>query len=218
MISKEKSIIENERKKYDYLHTLSGFDTNQDGYGRQLALLLSSNMKFFDMLRNDLLKDAILEIGVGSGEMTRWLCHEYKDTISIDISDYAINSLQKLLNISNEKIVACSAHALSFNNERFNTVMHLDGMEHIPAEIELECLSEAVRVCKRGGRIYYANACCDAWWDHKLFSAGFDPAHINIKSFESWNAFYKQHSKRLEYNICHYETLGETFYTVLEKK
>lgn len=219
MISKEKKdVIDDERKKYDYLHALSGFDPNQSGYGRQLNLLLTSNMHFFDSLRKDLSKDEILEIGVGSGEMTRWLCHEYKDTVSIDISTYAIDSLRKLLNVGNEKIVACSAHDLEFSNERFSTIMHLDGMEHIPAEIELECLSEAVRVCKRGGKIYYANACCDAWWDHKLVSAGFDPAHINIKSFESWNVFYNQHSKRLGYNIHHYETLGETIYVILEKE
>jgi ubiquinone/menaquinone biosynthesis C-methylase UbiE len=204
-----------EERKYNDLHKMSGFEELQAGWGRQLKLFLNSEMNFYQMARESARLDSVLEIGIGAGEMTRWFVENLQDTASIDVSDYAVNSVREIL--KTDRIVHCSAESLSFQDNRFNVVFHLDGMEHIPAEIEKQALIEAVRVTRPGGRIYYANACCDSWWDHKLVEMGHDPAHVNIKTPNEWHKFYADNTHD-SCKIINREVIGDTVYIVLEKK
>jgi len=215
-MNKDLDLIEKEKLKYNDLHRLSGYQEDQLGYGRQLELLKNSNSPFFVDIRNSIKNDKVLEIGVGAGEITRWLIENVKDTYSIDISDYASESLRHILNT--ERVLQMSAHSLKFENNTFNVVLHLDGMEHIPENLEEDCLSEATRVLISGGKIYYANACTDSWWDHKLEKLGHNAAHVNIKTPDQWFKFYESRSKKFSYEVYHYENHGETVYFVLEKK
>lgn len=209
------SLKEKEKLKYNFLHSQSGFDKNQQGYGRQLELLLTSDLIFFKKIRENLNQEGkLLEIGVGAGEMTTWFLENEIDFKSVDISSYAVESLQKLLNT--DRVIECSADSLTFEDGSFKTVLHLDGMEHIPREIEVECLRQAARVSN--GFIFYANACTDAYWDHVLKANGHDEAHINIKTPTEWEEFYSKYENEFNYKLISKEVVGDTVYFIIEKK
>lgn len=210
-------LIKKEKRKYDELHRMSGYDPESAGYGRQLSLVRNSESLFFASIRESIDKDDILEIGIGAGEMTRWLIENTERSVSIDISEYAVESVKEIIPNSDNRILQASASELPFEQKKFKTVMHLDGMEHIPREIEFACLEQAIKVLTKDGRIYYANACCDAWWDHILLSKGYDEAHINIKTPEEWIQFYRFHSRKLGYEVEYHEVVNDTVYVILKK-
>ena len=211
-------IIDKEKKKYDALHKMSGYEETSSGYGRQLGLVMNSDSIFFKNIRNSIKREtSVLEIGIGAGEMTQWLINCTDHSVSIDISEYAVDSVKKISGAGEDRIKENSAHDLNFESCHFDVVLHLDGMEHIPHELEVLCLKEACRVLKSGGRLYYANACCDAWWDHIMVSQGYDNVHINVKTPAQWVDFYQRNVEEFGCSLEHHEVSGDTIYVIIGK-
>ena len=200
-----------ERDKYNVIHQYCGVDEGQSGYGRQLELLLTDNSKFHKKWQ-ELYKEnkSFLEIGLGAGEIVKHLDKEGFDYCGVDISNWVVDELLKLeLNVKE-----MSSHSLSFEDNSFDVVQHLDGLEHIPVEWELGTLSESVRVSKK--YIFHSNAMGDAHWDSVSLANGFDAVHINIKNAQLWDDFYESNTS-LGYKILHKESDNNTYRIILEK-
>jgi hypothetical protein len=205
-----KDRLEYEKEKYNIVHKSCGFSKNQPGYGRQLKELLSFDGPIHIAWRDCLdQKNSFLEIGIGAGEILEFLDSQNINYCGIDISNYIVDNLP-------EYNTACmSCHKLDFPNGSFDVVQHLDGMEHIPREWEIDALSEAVRVSNK--YILYANAMGDAFLDSLVKSEGYeDGVHINIKNHEQWLEFY-ENNKNLGYNIKYSQVIHGTFFILLEK-
>lgn len=207
-----KNLTDYEREKYNIVHKYTGMDENQVGYARQIEDLLTVDFPFHskwrELVEN---KSKFLEVGVGAGEILKYFREEGIDYWGIDISDYVIDELSKQgLNVKE-----CSCHNILFPDNFFDAVTHLDGMEHIPVEWEKQSIREEVRVSRK--YIFQANAMGDAYLDQISKSSGFDEVHINIKSEEDWDLFYKENSKELNYKIIFRGILNNTYYTILEK-
>lgn len=210
----ENNLLNKEKEKYNLLHKLSGFETNQAGYGRQLQLLLNSDLFFFKFWRetNSTRENVILDIGLGAGETVKYFLENKYNFYGIDISDYVIDELKNIL--KTDKLINCSAHDIKLPSKSCDIVQHLDGFEHIPQEIEVDCLRESVRISRK--YIFHAIACTDAYWDHILNQRGFDNAHINIKKPEEWLELFKKYSSDLKYSIYHNQIVGDTLYVILK--
>jgi ubiquinone/menaquinone biosynthesis C-methylase UbiE len=200
-----------ERDKYNVIHRYCGIDEDQAGYGRQLDLLLTDGSVFHKKWQ-ELYKEnnSFLEIGLGAGEIVKYLDKEGVEYCGVDISDWVVNELSKLgLNVKE-----MSSHTLSFDDNTFDVVQHLDGLEHIPVEWELDTLSESIRVCKK--YVFHSNAMGDASLDSISVSNGFDAVHINIKNSQEWDEFYESNTN-LGYKILHKEVDSSTYRIILEK-
>lgn len=207
-----KNLIDYERDKYNIIHKYTGIGENQIGYGRQINDLLSIDFPFHSKWRSLLNKtNKFLEIGVGAGEILKYLYREDMDYWGIDISDYVIDELLK----EGLNVKECSCHDIVFPDNFFDVVMHLDGMEHIPVEWEKKTIEEEVRVSRK--YIFHSNAMGDAYLDQISKSNGFDGVHVNIKNEEEWDSFYEKNSRELNYKIIFRGILSDTYYIILEK-
>jgi|TARA_B100000073_G_scaffold121023_1_gene98307 ubiquinone/menaquinone biosynthesis C-methylase UbiE len=207
-----KDLFKHEQEKYNVVHKYHGISENQSGYGRQLNELKTLNRKFNNYWNSFIDKKySFLEVGLGAGENIRYLDSLNLDYCGIDISDFSVDELSELgLNVKH-----MSCHQMSFDDNSFDVVQHLDGMEHIPVEWEEKCLSEEVRVSKK--YILYANAMGNAYLDSISKSSGYDEVHINIKNESEWDSFYEDNSSKYNYKILHKEIHSNTYYIILEK-
>jgi len=207
-----KNLFQHEKEKYNIVHKYTGISENQSGYGRQLNELKTLDRKFNNYW-NGFIDEmySFLEVGLGAGENIKYFHSLNLEYCGIDISDYLVDELSELgLNVKH-----MSCHEMSFDDNSFDVVQHLDGMEHIPVEWEDKCLSEEVRVSKK--YILYANAMGDAYLDSISKSSGYDEVHINIKDEEGWDNFYESNSKKYGYVIFHKEIHSNTYYIILKK-
>ena len=207
-----KDLFKHEQEKYNVVHKYTGISENQPGYGRQLNELKTLNRKFNNYWNSFVEKKySFLEVGLGAGENIKYFDSLNLDCCGIDISDFLVDELLELgLNVKH-----MSCHQISFDDNSFDVVQHLDGMEHIPVEWEEKCLSEEVRVSKK--YILYANAMGDAYLDSIAKSSGYDEVHINIKNESEWDSFYEGNSDKYGYKIFHKEIHPNTYYIILEK-
>ena len=108
-----------------------------------------------------------------------------------------------------------SAHNIEFEDNSYDVVQHIDGLEHIPVEWEYDVLKEEVRVAKN--YIFHANAMDTASLDVIANSNGFTNVHINIKSEEQWDDFYGCYRSDFNYSRVFKEIWNGTYYIVLKK-
>tara|TARA_R110000824_G_scaffold234618_1_gene423235 strand:+ start:864 stop:1511 length:648 start_codon:yes stop_codon:yes gene_type:complete len=211
-----KTILEKEKEKYNIIHKQSGFDVNQNGYGRQRDLIKNSSDYFYSFIREHINNSCkLLEIGVGAGEQTLFFLEKGLEFNSIDISDFVITELTNLHPDLKDKISVASASDIPFGDDQFDLVLHLDGMEHIPVELEIDCLKESIRSTKK--YVCYGNACGVAYWDQIVISHGLGPAHCNLKNESEWVEFYENYKDQFGYILKWYDFTDNTFRIILEK-
>lgn len=210
----ENNLLDKEKEKYNLLHKISGFEPTQAGYGRQLGLLLNSNLYFFKFWRDINLskENIILDIGLGAGETAKYFFDNKYNFYGIDISDYVIDELTKIL--KTDRLINCSAHDIKLPSKSCDIVQHLDGFEHIPKELEIDCLKESIRISRK--YVFHAIACTDAYWDIVLNQQGYDSAHINIKKPEEWILFFEKYANQYKYSVFYKEIVGDTLYIILK--
>jgi len=212
-----RNILEKEKEKYNIIHKQSGFDVDQPGYGRQRDLIKNSSDYFYSFIREHVNNSCrLLEIGIGAGEQTLFFLEKGLEFNSIDISDFAITELINLHPDLKDKINVASASDIPFGDDQFDLVLHLDGMEHIPVELEVDCLKESIRSTKK--YVCYANACDVAYWDDLTISRGLGPAHCNLKNESEWVEFYEKYKDQFGYSLKWYDFTDRTFRIILEKK
>jgi len=202
------NLEEEERKKYNHFvsnHSY-GSDKHRESATRRVCNDLGAVSKLYvDILegfKDKDIKSKVLDIGSGPGGVMAWL-QDFSnvEAYGVDISDEFVKTLRaNFPHLTNTHV--CNANDLSiFEDDTFELVQHLDGLEHIPVEWELDCLKEAVRVSKK--YIVYEIATEDALADSwaKDGSYTYDAAHINLKKPEEWYSFFKDHSSKLGFNV-----------------
>jgi len=102
-------------------------------------------------------KQDFLEVGCGSGVVTRYLAKEYGGSVTgIDIDPQQIELAKKgASGINNIRYYEADATSLPFENKRFDVILSFGVLHHV--ENWLEALKEIRRILKPGGYFLYAD-------------------------------------------------------------
>ena len=195
-------IIDKEKEKYQKVHT----DDYQYGLGmRKVNDLLNENFDFSKRF-NELAKKSknALDIACGGGTVM-----DYVDTLGckpsgIDISEAAIKKVD-----SQYVAKVAYSHELPFDDNTFDLVYFLDGMEHIPGgNIEEQSIREAFRVSAKF--VCHGIALGDSF-------RGGTQLHINQKSAESWRKIIGDIANELGWVEDLYYLRNNTVYLIYKK-
>ena len=97
-------------------------------------------------------KMCVLEIGCGTGLLTKELQNSNADVNAIDISPDLLDIAKKRIKSKNIKFKLDNAYDLSFDDESFDTVIGSSILHHLNIK---KALVEFYRVLKPGGTIYF---------------------------------------------------------------
>jgi len=163
----------------------------------------------------------VLDIGFGPGGVMNWFKQEHgADVYGIDISEEFRNKAKENFPDLENLFVLNANNMNIFEDNSFDLVCHLDGMEHIPVVWEKVSLKEAIRVSKK--YVFYEIACEPAAADGWSKRQGFTPAHINIKRPSEWVEFFRRNSEEFNYDIIfandNISVLGTNQSLILRKK
>jgi len=215
-MTRDEELEKEEREKYNYVVNEKGYGSDYErkvqiermvgGLGDVSVAYLNilSELKRGRFAEDSFIEDSfkVLDIGSGPGGVMAWLFSEHgADVYGIDISDAFVEYAKSNFPFLENNFVGNASNMHMFEDNSFDLVQHLDGMEHIPVEWEEDCLKEAVRVSNK--YIFYENACQDAHADNWMAEKDYTKAHINIKSPSEWVEFYKSHTEELNYEIIH---------------
>ena len=223
-LSKEEfdTLEKEEREKYNYVVNEKGYGSDYDRkvqIERMVGGLGDVSVAYLNILSELKKKNSfkVLDIGSGPGGVMAWLFSEHgADVYGIDISDAFVKSAKSNFPFLENNFVGNASNMHMFEDNSFDLVQHLDGMEHIPVEWEEDCLKEAVRVSNK--YVFYENACEDAYADSWMSEKDYTKAHINIKSPNEWLQFYKSHAEELGYEIIHTYHDSSTHQAVILRK
>jgi SAM-dependent methyltransferase len=93
-----------------------------------------------------------LDIGVGSGLLETLAVRKGVEIWALDPSERAIDKLRARLGLGERAQVGYSQD-LPFPNDRFDTVVMSEVLEHLDDDIRVKSLTEVCRVLKPGGRL-----------------------------------------------------------------
>jgi 2-polyprenyl-3-methyl-5-hydroxy-6-metoxy-1,4-benzoquinol methylase len=122
---------------------------------------------------NDIKNKKILDIGCGFGwfELNAIL-RECENVIGIEIAEEDLLTVRKYIKDSRVDFKVGSAIKLPFENNKFDTIVSWEVIEHIPKNTENKMFSEVNRVLKNNGVFYlstpfnsfFSNIFDPAWW------------------------------------------------------
>ena len=196
-----------EREKYNYFVTSKNYGSDfqrEKQIKRMVGDLGEVSEGFLDILEELKQKDVfkVLDIGCGPGGVMAWFNREHgADVYGIDISNSFIDFAKGNFPFLENLFMGNAQNMDMFEDNTFDLVCHLDGMEHIPEVWEKDCLKEAIRVSTK--YVFYETACEDAAADGWAIEQGFTKAHINIKHPDQWLSFYENHAEEFNYQITH---------------
>lgn len=101
----------------------------------------------------------ILDIGAGAGEYSLYFARKGYDVSALELADANIAAFRARLT-ENDRIDLTQGNALDLSryaDESFDIVLLLGPLYHLHREEDrLRCIKEAKRVCKKGGKIFFA--------------------------------------------------------------
>ena len=93
--------------------------------------------------------DTILEVGAGSGRITKELVRKGAEVVALDLSAKSLKINKKL---SKAQMIRADACFIPFARAAFNKVAAISVIEHLPStESRIQVLKEIKRVCRNGG-------------------------------------------------------------------
>lgn len=101
----------------------------------------------------------ILDIGAGAGEYSLYFSRRGYDVSALELADSNIQAFRKKLTTEDSvDLVQGNALDLSrYENDSFDIVLLLGPLYHLHSEADrLRCIKEAKRVCKPGGKLFFA--------------------------------------------------------------
>lgn len=185
-------LIEKEKEKYNELHKR---EVKYGGKtGRAKAFLRAKDklhLKVKEGLNNS---KTLLDVGCGKGFMLKFFKSRYKHLkiTGVDIANEVNEYCKKF------DFYCCSANSMPFDTNSFDIVIHQDGMEHIPIDIEKDVMNEICRVANK--YIYMTIAIHEIGRDNGKI--GNDKVHCNIKSVKEWKKIFIEFV--LKNNIKHW--------------
>ena len=190
-------ILDKEKEKYENIHS-----SYEYGLGlRQVNDLKNLNYEysksFLDIIKSS---DTCLDIACGGGTIMDYVSNLDCTPTGIDISENAIKKVNPKF-----KTYMGSCHSLPFPNQHFDTVYFLDGLEHIPKEIESESISESFRVAK--------NYVCHGIAMNSSIRNKIE-LHINIKTAIEWKNLFDFIAPKFNFKESLYYTRNTTVYLI----
>src|SRR2546421_11237870 len=134
--------------------------------------------------------DVILEIGCGIGRVGRVVAPLCRKWIGCDVASNMLSlAAERLKDLSNVELVEISGYDLSGVADASVDVVYCTVVfRHLESWDRYNCISEAFRVLRTGGRIYVdnINLCSDGGWKvfetHRAFSPSDRPPHMTQNS------------------------------------
>lgn len=103
--------------------------------------------------------DKILDIGAGAGEYSFYFAHKGYEVSALELADTNIAAFKKKLT-PEDKIDLVQGNALDLSryaDKSFDIVLLLGPLYHLKNDADKQkCIREAKRVCKDGGKIFFA--------------------------------------------------------------
>lgn len=183
-MSKHSSLIEEEKKKYNFIHGL------HFSYGKKSVRYVwfeDDDKEFVQLLKVRLIASKrILDMGCGKCGFIEFFSKRYELPIK---RFHGMDLSEKALERSPKKIITtlASIDDIPSKDQHFTTVMHFDGMEHIPVEMEEKAMSELFRVADKFVALtIHMGGCIE---DKLMKKHGYGGLHVNVKNFEAWSEF-----------------------------
>lgn len=127
-------------------------------------------------------KDKIIEIGAGTGRYSHYLARQGYEINAVELIEHNID-IFKRNTLPDEKISITQGNALDLSfipNEKYDITLLLGPMYHLyTKEDKLKALREAIRVTKKGGKIFVAYVISDGC----LIDEGFNRSNIDVKDY-----------------------------------
>jgi len=206
-----KELIKKEKMKYNNLYLTD----NKYGWksGRP-KIFLRGNDKIHTFVKRAIQDSkTILDVGCGRGYFTDFFKREYPH-LKITCIDIAAKEIRKYRPDMN--IIEASADNIPFPDNFFDLVVHLDGMEHIPAEIEEKTFVEEYRVSKK--YVYHQIATHSVARDKDWIAKGLGAIHINLKTPEEWKLWFDKMSFLYRMKVLNFVDYRLWAHVLLEKK
>ena len=137
--------------------------------------------------------DKILDIGAGAGEYSLHFAKQGYDVSALELSSSNIEAFEKKIDDTmNLKLKQGNAIDLSlYKNDSFDIVLLFGPLYHLHNEIDRQkCISEAKRVCKQSGTIFFAFISNDmviltefSNYNQKYFDENNYDEHFKIEDF-----------------------------------
>lgn len=99
----------------------------------------------------DITGKEILEIGCGSGRITRDLAKYARKVVAIDPDERALQVAQAGITHENVEFIRCSGESLPFAENTFDLVIYSLSLHHIPSTYMRKSLQQAVRLLREDG-------------------------------------------------------------------
>ncbi len=103
--------------------------------------------------------DKILDLGAGAGEYSLYFAHKGYEVSALELADANIAAFRKKL-MPEDKIDLIQGNALDlscYGDKSFDVVLLFGPLYHLKNDLDKQkCISEAKRVCKDNGKIFFA--------------------------------------------------------------
>jgi len=96
----------------------------------------------------------VLDIGCGDGALVRSMAQQGANVTGLEPSTAQLAKAQAAPKVDNAEYIQGSALDLPFEDSRFDCVVFLNSLHHIPEAGRFKALEEASRVLKSGGIVY----------------------------------------------------------------
>lgn len=203
--------VNREQRKYIELYKE---DENYGHNQHKTAEMLRGNKKVRRELHKILkYSTSLLDLGCGKGFYTRYIENTYPN-LKVVCVDIAAKEIMK--HRPDMKILQASANELPIMDNYFDIVFHLDGLEHIPEEIEENVIAEELRVSKK--YVYHQISTNPVSIDEKWEGRGLGAIHINIKTEKEWKKTFINYAKKYKLRIRFFISYKGWVFVLLEKR
>ena len=156
--------------------------------------------------------DDILEIGAGTGRITKYYGKMVKNLVLLDPSQKML--IKALVKLPHAKLVSGVAESLPFSNESFDKIVGYDSFHHWQDQIK--GLKETLRVLKKSGQLFLIEVDPNNFWGKNVI---FFERIVGMKSRFFTPPFLSDLVKKIGFSETVYDPLsGSLAYLLICKK
>ena len=193
-------IVNSEKEKYEKVHSDSDYGCGPRQVKDLEELTFPFSKRFKEIIEEN---NDCLDIACGGGTVMNYVNQLGCTPTGVDISENAIRKVSKDFNT-----FVASAHELPFEDDSFDITYFLDGMEHVPEEIENQSIKESFRVAKN--YVCHAIALCSSCRNGVEL-------HCNLKPYDKWKEIFDNVAvdSDFELDLEHYR--NDTIHLIYKK-
>ncbi|MHA2103870.1 MAG: class I SAM-dependent methyltransferase [Candidatus Hodarchaeales archaeon] len=156
--------------------------------------------------------DDILEIGAGTGRITKYYSSKVKNLVLLDPSQKMLS--KALIKIPHAKIVHGVAESLPFPDGTFDKIVGYDSLHHWQDQIK--GLRESLRVLKKGGSLFLIEVDPNNFWGRTVI---FGERIIGMKSRFFFPSRLAELVEKIGFSETRYDPLsgGLAYLTICKK-